>query len=242
MTIRATVLLAALLYGAAPTSAQTPDERAAGRDLIARRGDAVVLVMATIKTRMNIGGRESTRDQPMQANATVLEDTGLAVMSMSVLEPAEIANRGMGANALSTEAADLRMRLADGQEVPARIVLRDADLDLVFVKPVEPLPAPIPAMDGLTGVPAMLDLLVALQRTGEATGWRTLATFTYVQMTVDRPRTYHALSATPGLGAPVFDTRGRFVGVVVRVGGARMSPLPAVLPADDIREIAKQAK
>ena len=240
--MKSTLALALLLAVAASSYAQTPEERAAARDVVARRSDAVVLVLATIKTRMNIGGRESTRDQPMLANATVLDGSGLTVMALSMLEPGEIANRSIGSGAMSTEATDLRMRLADGQEVPAKIVLRDPDLDLVFVKPVEPPAAPLPSVDAPPGTPAVLDLLVALQRTGEATGWRTLATFTYVQMTVERPRTYHALSSTPGLGAPVFDTRGRFVGVIVRVGGSRTSPLPAVLPAEDIREVAKQAK
>jgi hypothetical protein len=223
-------------------AAQSPEERAAARDIVVRRSDAVVLVLATLRTRMNVGGRETTRDQPVLANATVLDGSGLAVMALSVLEPGEIANRSMGAGALSTEAADLRMRLAGGQEVPARVVLRDADLDLLFVRPVQALPAPLPAVDAPAGVPALLDLLITIQRSGESTGWYPLAAFSYVQMTVDRPRTYHALSTAPALGAAVFDTRGRFVGVIVRIGGARTNPLPAVLPADDIREIAKQAK
>ena len=227
---------------AVPAAAQTPEERAAARDIVARSSDAVVLVLATIKSRTNIGGRESTRDQAVQANATMLDESGLAVMALSMLEPGEIVNRSMGAGALSTEAADLRMRLASGQEVAAKIVLRDADLDLVFVKPVAAPSAPIPAVDAPAGVPALLDPLITLQRSGETTGWRPIATFSYVQMTVDRPRTYHTLSTPSALGSAVFDTRGRFVGVIVRIGGARTNPLPAVLPADDIREIAKQAK
>ena len=227
---------------AATAAGQSPEERAAARELIARRSEAVVMVLATVKTRMNIGGREATRDQSVQANATVLEANGLAVMALSVLEPGEIANRTMGPGGLSTEITDLRMRRSDGQEIPASVVLRDSDLDLVFIKPADAPAAPMPSVDAPAGVPALLDLVVVLQRTGETTGWRPLATLSYVQMTVDRPRTYHALSVTPSLGSAVFDTRGRFVGVIVRVGGARTNPLPAVLPADDIRELAKQAK
>ena len=133
------------------------------------------------------------------------------------------------------------MRLADGREVGARIVLRDADLDLAFLRPLEPLAAPIAAVDAAMGQPQVMDLVIALQRTGEPTGYRALGTFGYVQMTVDKPRLYHIVS-TGQLGAPVFDAAGRFVGVTVRVGGTRTNPQPGVLPADDIREIAKQAK
>jgi rRNA processing protein Gar1 len=61
-------------------------------------------------------------------------------------------------------------------------------------------------------------------------------------MTVDKPRLYHAISAGNTPGAPVFDNTGKLVGIVLSVGGSRSSPFPAVLPADDIKEIAKQAK
>jgi hypothetical protein len=41
----------------------------------------------------------------------------------------------------------------------------------------------------------------------------------------------------------MFDTAGHFVGVIViRTTGQRGSGSPGVLPADDIREAAKQAK
>jgi len=235
------VLVLGSLLAVAPAVAQTVEEREAARQLVAKRSDAVVLALATVKTRVTVQGRENARDLPMQANATVLDGTGLAVMSLSNLEPGELATR-MGAGAVESEATDLRMRMADGREVPAKIVLRDADLDLVFIRPIEAPASPIPAVDGPLGTPALLDLLVAVQRTGEATSWRTLATFAYVQLIVDRPRPYHALSAAAALGSPLFDLQGRFVGVMVRIGGARNNPLPVVLPAQDIRELAKQAK
>lgn len=228
-----------------PAYAQTNEDRTAARDLLTKRGDAVILVLATLKTRMSVNGRENARDSPVQANATVLDGSGLAVMALSVLEPSEAMIRGMASPGqqldLKTETAELRMRLADGREVGARIVLRDADLDLAFLRPLEPLAAPIAAVDAAMGKPQVMDLVIALQRTGEPTGYRALGTFGYVQMTVDKPRLYHIIS-TGQLGAPVFDAAGRFVGVTVRVGGTRTNPQPGVLPADDIREIAKQAK
>jgi hypothetical protein len=45
-----------------------------------------------------------------------------------------------------------------------------------------------------------------------------------------------------GLGSPVFDLAGHFVGVMVlRNTGSRGTASPGVLPGADIREIAKQA-
>src|SRR5262245_42894931 len=239
-------LMALCLTAAAlPARAQTNEDRATARDLITKKGDAVVLVLATLKTRMSINGRENARDSPVQANATMLDSSGLAVMALSVLEPSEAMIRGMAAPGqqldLKTETTELRMRLADGREIGARIVLRDTDLDLAFLRPLEPLPAPIPAVDAAMAKPQVMDLVIAVQRTGEPTGYRAMGTFGYVQMTVDKPRLYY-ITSTGQLGAPVFDSAGRFVGVTVRVAGARANPQPGVLPADDIRDIAKQAK
>jgi hypothetical protein len=45
------------------------------------------------------------------------------------------------------------------------------------------------------------------------------------------------------LGSPVFDAAGRFVGLIVtRTSGSRGPTATGVLPAEDVREIAKQAK
>ena len=40
------------------------------------------------------------------------------------------------------ELTNLRMRMADGKEVPAMVALRDTDLDLAFLRPVDALAAP----------------------------------------------------------------------------------------------------
>lgn len=242
-TVLASVLTACTLAAAVPARAQTTEDRTAARDLINKRGDAVILVLATLKTRTTMNGRENSQDRPMQANATVLDGTGLAVMALSVMEPNEAVVRRLGGpgTQIQTETAELKMRLADGREVPARVVLRDADLDLAFLRPVDPLPAPIPAVDVSFSKPSIMDLVIILSRTGEPTSYRLIASFGYVQMTVEKPRTYHAIVGGNTLGAPVFDGTGKFVGVFLAIGGARSSPFTAVLPADDIREIAKQA-
>ena len=57
MRLAGLILLTAMAAGVAPAAAQTADERAAARDVVKKRGDAVVMVLATIKLRVNIGGR-----------------------------------------------------------------------------------------------------------------------------------------------------------------------------------------
>jgi S1-C subfamily serine protease len=139
------------------------------------------------------------------------------------------------------------MHLADGREIRARLVLRDQDLDLAFVKPIEPPLPPLNWIDAPATRASLLDLLFVIQRTSEANGWSTAAAFGSVQLVVDKPRVYYqvAMPALGGnaLGSPVFDATGRFVGVIVmRTSGSRGPSLTAVLPADDIRDVAKQAR
>ncbi len=249
------VALASAIAVVAPSAVlgQSPDERAAARDLIKKRGDAVVMVLATIKIRVNIEGRDQPNEQAAQTNATVLDSSGLAVLSLSTLEPDDVMSRQLtqrfGANArveVTSEPTDIRMHLADGREVPAKLVLKDADLDLAFVRPSEPLSTPMTFVDAPSGKASLLDLVFVVQRTSESTGWTTGASFGSVQLVIDKPRTYYLLAMSggaAGLGSPLFDTSGRFVGItVMRNPGIRgAAPLSGVLPAEDIREVAKQA-
>lgn len=230
--------------------AQTPDERATARELVAKHGAAVVLVMGTTKLRANQGGKDlPTQDQRIQVHGTVLDGSGLAVMSLTTLDPSELitaqAARGRGAGAAITvtaETSDLRYRLADGKEVPVRVVLRDKELDLAFLRPVEKPATAMAAIDVASARPAAIDPVIVLYRLPEFAEWQASTLFASVQAVIEKPRSLFAL--TGGVyGAPVFDTRGRFVGVVLRLKN-EADPANApmvVLPANDIRDVAKQA-
>ena len=77
---------------------------------------------------------------------------------------------------------------------------------------------------------------------GGLAGWQPTALFQSVQAVVEKPRTFYVLTGGP-IGAPVFDLRGQFIGIVLRFkneADAANAP-PIVLPAADIREVAKQA-
>jgi hypothetical protein len=250
ITMWTSCALAALLATANAASGQSADERVAAREVVRKRSDAVVMVMATIKLHVTVNGTEQqATEQPAQTNATILDSSGLTVTSLSMLKPDESLERRImsqtrpGTKAeVRSELIDLRMRLSDGREVPVRQVLTDTDLDLAFLRPVDPVTPALPAIDAPTFKPAVLDLLVSLQRAQESAGWQPAASFTSVQLVIDKPRTYYLVSTATPLGAPVFDPSGRFVGVtVLRATGTRGGGSAAVLPADDVRDVAKQA-
>ena len=252
MEMRAAVVLAvgslALLARPAVSVAQTAEDRAAARAVVAKRADAVVTVLATIKVRVNVGGREQTGDQPAQANATIIDPSGLAVMSLQQIQPDDAMTRMYSRQGnhveVTTDISDMRIRMGDGRELPAKLVLRDEDLDLAFVRPTEPQSAPLPFVDATSARPQLLDALTLIRRTGESTAWAPAAAFATVELVIDKPRTYYqvVILGGGGPGCPVFDNAGRFVGVLLmRDTGTKGAGALSVLPADDIREVAKQA-
>lgn len=245
------LIAAAILAGAALPAAQSPEERAVARDVIRRKADAVVMVTATLRIRANVGGQEQIVDQQAQGNGTIIDASGLTVLSLSTLQPDEMMARSLSARMrqdtrvdVSSEPSSIRIHLAGGREMPARLVLRDPDLDLAFIKPTEPAPS-ITWIDAPAAKVSLLDLVFVIHRTSEANGWLTGASFATVQLILDKPRLYYQLAAAGGsapLGAPVFDAAGRFVGVVVlRTSGSRGPSATGVLPAEEIRDVAKQA-
>lgn len=247
------VVLLAVAGWAVRTAAQTADDRAAARNIVKTRGPAVVMVLATVKLHINVGGREQSSDQTAQANATVLDNTGLTVLSLSSLQPDDVLTRTLSQRVaagtkvdVTSEPSDIRMHVADGRELPARLVLRDEDLDLAFLRPADPPATPLSYVDAPSAAPSLMDLVTIVQRTNEATGWMTAGSFGTVQLIIDKPRTYYQIAIPTmggaGLGSPLFDVAGRFVGVVVmRKTGARGALTPGVLSAADIRDVAKQA-
>lgn len=232
-------------------SAQSAEDRTSARDVIRRQGDAVVMVTATLKIRANLGGQEQSLEQQAQGNGTVLDAAGLTVLSLSTLQPDDVMTRSLSARMrpdtrvdVSSEPSGITMHLAGGREISARLVLRDQDLDLAFIKPIEPASS-LTFVDAPAASPSLLDLVLIVQRTSESNGWSTAAAFGTVQLIIDKPRLYYQLAVTGGggLGSPVFDVSGKFVGLIVlRTSGSRGPALTGVLPAEEIRDVAKQAQ
>lgn len=261
MRMRAITAGVALSALTGVASAQTAEERASARQVVAQRADAVVTLLGTVSVHMSVGGQPApAQEQQVRASATLLDNTGLAVLSLATLEPIEMFNQMAAAAAamgrakpgMTITATDLRIRLADGREVPVRIVLRDREQDLLFVRPTSAPASPLPSVaDAAASKPQLLDFVVSLRRFGSVLGWQIGASLGHVRAVTDKPRTLYVVSSAAGdsaLGEPVFDLSGRFVGIVVMratgdVSGGPEALLQAVVvPAADIRDIAQRAK
>lgn len=256
----------AILLGAA-SAAPAQDGRTAARDLVKKWQDAVINVRVVLKMRISMGGREMQQmDDSVDTVGTVIDPSGLTVLSLGALNPGAMMNKMMRAGSgaaperpeFGSEPTDLKLRLADGREIPAKIVLRDEDLDLAFVRPLTKPEKPLVAVN-LTdaGRPAMLDQVIVITRLGRVGAWTPAASLQDIAAIIERPRTFFVTEsgAMNALGVPAFLPNGKIVGLVTMrsVEGARpgmfsmfggtegLGLLPVILPAADVSEIAKQA-
>lgn len=248
---------------AVPAAAE--DERAAARDIVKRWQAAIVNVRVVLKMRMSAGGREmQSSDESVEIVGTVIDPSGLTVLALGSLNPGAMLNRLMGSGGggqdrmeFGSEPTDVRLRLAGGRELAARIVLRDEDLDLAFLRPTAKPEQPLVAIDlANDGRPALLDTVVILSRLGRVGGWAPAASLQAIGSIIERPRTFYVIEngGTGGTGTPAFLPDGRVVGLLTMrsvqarpgmfslMGGTEgMGLLPVILPAEDVREIARQA-
>jgi S1-C subfamily serine protease len=259
-----TILGGAFLLGV-PVAAQ--DSRAAARDIVKKWQEAVVNVRVVLKMRMSVGGREmQASDDPVDTVGTVIDPSGLTVLSLGSLNPGAMMSKLMSAAGggtgepsveFTTEPTDVKIRLADGRELPAKIVLRDEDLDLAFLRPTTKPDKPLVAIDlNDAAKPSLLDQVLVLSRLGRVGGWTSGASLHDIGAIIEKPRTFYVLGGMPsGMGTPAFLTNGRIVGLLtlrqieagrasfstMMAGAEGMGLLGVVLPAADVLDIAKQA-
>ena len=261
-TVTISAALVAVVLLSAGAAAQ--DQRAALREVGKKWQDAIVSVRVSLKVRMSMGGREvQSMDDTLEAVATVIDPSGLTVMSLSTLDPGAMMSRLMGGAAggdqkmqIVSEPSDVRMRLPDGRELPATIVLRDQDLDLAFIRPTTKPSSPLTAVNLSDAArPVMLEDVVVLSRLGRVGGWAPAAVLYSIGAIIEKPRTFFVLNGATGTGTPAFMANGKLVGLLTirQIDPGRMSMfgmmgngegagvMAVILPAADVLEIAKQA-
>ncbi len=261
----ARALAVSLLAVAMVMPAGAQESRSAHRDVAKKWQNAIVNIRVSLKVRMSVGGREvQSMDDTVEAVGTVIDPSGLTVMSLTSLDPGAMMSKLMsGAGGgdddqkmtIASEPSNVRIRLADGKELPATVVLRDQDLDLAYIKPTAPPPSPLTAVNlADAGSPLLLEPVVVLSRLGRVGGWTPAAAIYDVSAIMERPRTFYVLQGQAVTGTPAFQSNGKVVGLLTirQVDPGRMSMfgmmngtegagvIAVILPAADVLEIAKQ--
>src|SRR5215471_3306013 len=130
--------------------ARADDIAEKGRAILAKNQHAVVTVQLVLKSKFSVpGAGGQTTESRSDATGTVIDPSGLTVLSLTATDPGTMIQNMMGGMGeedmkfkMETELSDLKILLDDGTEIPAEVVLRDKDLDLAFIRPKSKLATP----------------------------------------------------------------------------------------------------
>lgn len=258
-------LILVVLSCTSPLSRAAADEIARlGRPVFEKQRQAVVTVQIVLKTRMSLGGRSQTSGETRQeATGTVIAPTGLTVLSLSATDPSSLLGNlvdSLGDEEsrfkMDSEITDVKILLEDGSDLPADVVLRDRDLDLVFIRPKAPPAHPMPYVDlEQAGAAEVLEPVITITRLGRAGGRAHAASYERISAVVQRPRLFYVpddTMTTTTLGSPAFLLDGRVLGLCVlrSVPGAGGGSTPlgmqadrttaVILPAAEVAKVARQ--
>jgi hypothetical protein len=259
---RTAIRTACVLLALAPAAGADPALKGRAREILDANKDAIVTVKLVVTTRFIMMGRDTNKQEnTSEVTGTVLDPSGLTVLSHFATDPTSAMHQSamdMGEGEkmqfkIESDISDVKIVRADGSEVPARIVLKDKDLDLAFVKPKEKAEAAFPHVKfAPASAPGILDDIVAIGRMGREVKRVNSVALGYIQAVVEKPRTFYICDFMIGyssMGCPVFNARGETLGLsVMRMnqgggGGFGMmgGMMPVVLPADQLLEVAQQA-
>ena len=141
MTSRKTFTLVACLLVAFAGMAFGDEVAEKGRAVFEANKDAVVTVRSVVS--LSFGGEENERES--WANGTIVDESGLTVVALSFLDPTQLfkaMGRDMGD--MGSKVVSLNIVLPDGTEIPAEEAIRDKDLDLALLRPIEQPGQPMP--------------------------------------------------------------------------------------------------
>lgn len=242
--------LSLLLALGLATSAHADEVGDKWRDIFKKNQHAVVTVSLVQKAAAS--GRSGAREAKQDITGTVLDPSGLTVLALSSVDPAELYRHLSEDYKAEIEVSDVKILLEDSTEIPAEIVLRDKDLDLAFIRPKTKLATPMPSLDlSKSSHAQVLDQVLTLNRLKRAAGRAFSASVERVSAVVQKPRTFYIPDNTAtetALGSPAFSLDGGVIGLVVMravnsqgAANIRDCMTAIILPAEDIAKAAAQA-
>ena len=219
------------------------------RNLLKQNSDCVTWVSFTMRIEVSANGRSMPpQEQKVEALGTVIANDGLTVLSLSTVDPRSKIFARLRSNSASVQVnyTEVFILKPDGTEIPAKMLLKDADLDLAFVLPIN-------SSDNSKNFPIfcehssspiqlnVLDEVVSIGKLGKNLYRQSTLRKGWVNALIEKPRKYFVIeNISPG--SPVFDKKGSWVGVAVYKMERGIPSALITLPSNDILEIANQVR
>ena len=244
-------LFAGFLFASLSIHASTQAETQ-WRALLKDHANCVTWVSATVRVEVSAGGRSlPPQEQKLEALGTIIAEDGLTVLSLTKVDPtSSILSRLRSPGAsVQVHYTEVLILMQDGTEIPARLLLKDVDLDLAYLLPIsnpeeDGKSSPFSTVPGLTKkapTPTVLDEVVSIAKLGRNLYRQSTLRRGWVNAVIQKPRPYFVIENTEP-GTPVFNSRGKWLGIVVyKMEMGRPSAI-VTLPVEDIMEIADQVR
>ena len=262
------MILAAI--AALPCLLRADEVADAGRKLAETKAASILQIEGVVEISIEgklAGMAGGNQEQKSEALGTVIDKSGLILVSDGILNPAKMM-KPMSVNVggeqqtitVSGQLKEVRIKLPDGTEFPGRVLLTDDDLDLAFVVPEKALPpeqsaklVPLELGAG-TAKPALLDYILSVTRLSREMNSEVSIRPGRVLATLTKPRT--AWLGANDVGAPVYNLGGDLLGftLVRRDGATSTSEMrpgamqmgaraePVLVPLSDILPVVEQAR
>lgn len=224
-----------------------------GRNLAEKYQGSLVHIQGTLSATMNVPGQPVRKeDVPFVVQGTILNDSGLIVCSYNsmntvYLNPIQAVRDQTGAPVNITrtgQITEVRIRYFDGEEVQARIVLKDPDMDLAFILPVKKVKPQVYLDTSVKGTVALFDQVIGLSN-GPGSKYRPYLVINRINGVFDEPYTQYLASVSPG--TPIFSVDGKVVGIGflrtdrAGIAAGQFPPArPIIIPIDDLMGVASQ--
>ena len=208
--------------------------------------ESIVIVEIVVKATVSFNGQQRpAQEQKLRLNGTMISQDGTTVVSNSRSDPmAQLGSRAknMPGLKIDMEVLESKIILNDGTEVPAKVVLKDADLDLAFVKPDEPQKDMAHVTLCPDCKPEILDSVISVTRLDLEANRTVVIKSGSIGGIIEKPRKYYVgASSNPGL--PAFNKDGKCFGLFLRrMGTSGPTGGPVILPAEEILTAVKQLK
>lgn len=218
----------------------------------------LVTVRLVWKLTMSFEGDSQSREMKREVVGTTIDPSGLTLVCLGDADPTAMMSALMPGegNEYKASATDVKIIDTEGRLIPSKVVLRDRDLNLLFVRPLAKQPGPLPYVRLSGGGQArLLDTVVVLARLGKSLNRSAGAIPMSVMSVLEKPRRRYVLdrAANNAPGSPVFSMAGQPLGIATYklttvatesrgdgdvLGGARAL---VVVPSEEVMRAARQA-